>query len=368
MAETVDLPPSSSTPPVGRLAPSPTGVLHVGNARSLLLAWLSARARGGRVLLRVEDLITGPPRHVASLLSDLTYLGLDWDSPDMEEGVCEVDDFVDLDADLPGFILQSQRHRAYERVLGRLVNAGLVYPCVCTRKEIERALRAPHAEDRGPAYPGTCEGRFRDLRHATRWEAERALEANRKPFGVALRLRAPPDPLTFVDGLRGRVKVSVSEDSGDFVVRRKDGSFAYMLAVVIDDLAMGVDEVVRGDDLLDATGQQLAVYEAIARHGVDTDLDADPTRMPPVWFHVPLVYGDDGRRLAKRDKSLHVQTLQEMGVPGEKVRRWMARSLGLPDSDDPAELAAHFDWATCPRGPVVFGETELAKLRLMQSI
>ena len=362
MADPVAALTSPARPPVGRLAPSPTGVLHVGNARSLLLAWLSARSRGGRVLLRIEDLVTGPPRHVASLISDLLYLGLDWDPPSVDEGVCEVDDFVDLDADLPAFVLQSQRHRAYERVLARLVNAGLVYPCVCTRREIEQALRAPHAEDRGAAYSGTCDGRFGSIQDAVRFDARAAEEAGRRPFGVALRLRAPGEPMRFMDGVSGAVSVTLAEDSGDFVVRRKDRSFAYMLAVVVDDQAMGVDEVGRGDDLLDVTAQQLALYAAIARHGDSADLGADVTRPPPAWFHVPLVYGDDGRRLAKRDRSLHVQTLQESGVPGERVRRWLAGSLGLPDTDDPMEMAAHFQWAGSPRQKVVFGAAALAGL------
>ena len=353
---------AAACPPVGRLAPSPTGVLHIGNARSLLLAWLSARSRGGKVLLRVEDLIPGQPEFVISLLRDLRYLGLDWDAPPDCEGVCQVADFVDMDGDLPPFILQSERHRAYNRVLGRLADAGLVYPCVCTRREIEAAVRAPHAEDHGAAYPGTCRGRFVNMKTAIAFEASRAQRAGRKPVGVAMRLRVPDDPLVFVDQLHGTVTVSLPEDCGDFVIQRKDGAFAYMLAVVVDDLAMGVTEVVRGDDLLDCTGQQLALYQAIARHGVQTDLAAVVDRPPPDWVHVPLVYGDEGRRLAKRDRSLHVQTLQEMGVPGSAVRRWLAGSLGLPDSDDPAELAAHFSWAAMPRGPAVFGAAELAGL------
>ena len=350
------------SPPVGRLAPSPTGVLHIGNARSLLLAWLSVRSRGGRVLLRVEDLAPGPPDKVASLLGDMHYLGLDWDPPDLAEARVDVADFIDLDANLPPFILQSRRHGAYQRVLDDLERAGLVYPCICTRKEIEQALRAPHAETRGAAYPGTCNGRFSSISEAVRYEAEVSHAADRKPIGVALRLRVPSAPITFTDGVCGDVNVSLQDQSGDFVIRRKDGAFAYMLAVVVDDLAMGIDEVVRGDDLLDCTGQQLALFDALDRHRVVSDPGVDPTRPPPAWFHAPLVYGDDGRRLAKRDRSLHVQTLQKMGVPGARVRRWLAASLGLPDTDDPAEMAAHFDWAGSPRDSVVFGGAELAAL------
>ena len=351
-----------SPEPTGRLAPSPTGVLHIGNARSLLLAWLSVRSRGGRVLLRIEDLVPGPPEGISSLLSDLCYLGLDWDPPSPGAGVREVADFFDAAGEQAPFVLQSERHAIYQRVLARLSEAGLVYPCVCTRREIEQAVRAPHAEDRGRAYPGTCRDRFAGVGEALEFEAMAAKRAGRATAGVAMRLKVPTEPMVFEDALCGTVRVCLPRESGDFVIRRKDSAYAYMLAVVVDDLAMGVDEVVRGDDLLDCTGQQLALFDAIVRHGIASDLGAPVQPAPPRWLHVPLVYGDDGRRLAKRDRSLHVQTLQQMGVPGAQVRRWLAGSLGLPDSDDPAEMAAHFSWPRLPRDGVVFGAQALATL------
>jgi glutamyl-tRNA synthetase len=292
---------------VGRLAPSPTGVLHVGNARSLLWAWLSARARGGRVLLRVEDLLPGSPEHVASVVRDLVWPG------------------------------------------------------------IEAALRAPHAEDRGPRYPGTCRGRFVDLASALRWEAARASRLGHVAVGAAQRLRAPRGVVSFDDALCGRTLADVAGSSGDFVVRRKDGSAAYVLAVVVDDVAMGVDDVVRGDDLLEVTGEQIVVYDALAEHAADLDFGSPARRLSrPRWTHVPLVYGDDDRRLAKRNRSLHVATLQARGVSPALLRRWLAASMGLPAIADGDALAAAYadvaDAGALRRGPVRFGQRELDAL------
>jgi glutamyl-tRNA synthetase len=149
--------------------------------------------------------------------------------------------------------------------------------------------------------------------------------------------------VTFTDRLGGVRMVHLPSDSGDLVVRRKDGGFAYMLAVVVDDAAQGVTEVVRGDDLLDATAQQLAVYAALGHTTV------------PSWVHLPLVLGDDGRRLAKRNRSLQISALREMGVRPDTVRAWLAESLGLPATGEMAKLVQAFDWAQVPRQPVVFG-------------
>ncbi len=349
----------------GRLAPSPTGVLHVGNARSLLWAWLSARAAGLRILLRVEDLLPGAPEHIASVLADMRWLGLDWDAPAPElEGLAHASELElgpasDGSRGEPSFVLQSRRSEVYRRVLARLTEAGLVYPCVCTRKDIARASRAPHAEDKGRAYPGTCRGRFEDLGEAIRWEGAQALRLGRPPVGAALRLRVPDTPVDFVDALHGACQVHLPSDCGDFVIRKKDGLFAYMFAVVVDDLAMGVTEVVRGDDLLDCTGQQVALYRALAEHLQPGDLGPGATPVgEPTWTHVPLVLGDDGRRLAKRNRSVHVRQLAAQGVAPRELRRWLATSLGLPQSGDLAELVAAWPTASPPRDAVVF--TELA--------
>ncbi len=324
---------------VGRLAPSPTGLLHVGNARSLLLAWLAARHAGGKIYLRVEDLLPDGDAHLPSLLADLRWLGLDWDP------------WQDRD-----YTRQSARSAVYDALLAQLLACGGVYPCVCTRKDIDLAARAPHAEDHCAAYPGTCRGRFASESEALAFEHARAVAENRPPLGVALRLRVPPDPIAFSDRLNGPQSIGLPQDSGDIVVRRKDGGVAYMFAVVVDDWAMGVTQVVRGDDLLTATAQQLAVYAALQRL-------ASPLLPPfaglPAYAHVPLVLGDDGRRLAKRNQSLQLGVLRREGVPAARLRQWLAASIGLVA---PADWIAQFDWARLPRQPVRFGAAELAAL------
>ena len=351
-----------NAPVVGRLAPSPTGVLHVGNARSLVAAWLSARSVGGKVLLRIEDLLPGQPEKVASVLEDLRYLGLDWDPPPPEQSCREPSDF---DVDLPGntpFWLQSARSHAYDAESHALIAAGSAYPCVCTRKDIERALRAPHAEERGAAYPGTCRGRFADLAAAVRWEGALASRLGRRPVGAALRLRAEAGQTEVQDGFAGAAQIDVAGTFGDFVIRRKDGLHAYMFAVVLDDIAMGVTEIVRGDDLLECTAQQFQVAVALADHSADESVAIRAREAPPRFMHIPLVYGDDGRRLAKRDASIHVRALQEEGVPAERLRRWIAVSLGLAATGDLEAMAAAFDWERVPRWPVRFGADDLHAL------
>src|SRR4051794_1717063 len=263
----------------GRFAPSPTGDLHLGNLRTALLAWRFARAPGGRFLMRVEDLDTGRVRPGVEerQLAALQAIGIDWDGP---------------------VVRQSERLELYAAALARLDT----YPCFCTRAEIREAASAPH----GPvgAYPGTC----RELSEAERAERE---AAGRPP---ALRVRA--------DG---------SVD--DFVVRRGDGAYAYNLAVVVDDAAMGVDQVVRGDDLLDSTPRQVWLAEALG--------------LPvPDYVHVPLVLGPDGARLAKRHGAV---TLRELD-PGEALA-WILRSLGLPREGDPVDA---FDPVRLPTEPTVF--------------
>lgn len=324
---------------VGRLAPSPTGLLHIGNARSLLAAWLSARHQDGRIYLRIEDLLPDADRHLPGLLDDLAWLGLVCDS--WPEG--------------GALVRQSQRSRLYAELLQGLMDRGEVYPCVCTRKDIDGAARAPHAEDRAAPYPGTCRGRFISEDEALEWERQRAMAEGRAPLGVALRLRVPDAPVLFVDQLHGPQRVHLPTDSGDIVVRRKDGGVAYMFAVVVDDLAMGVTEVVRGDDLLEVTGQQLAVYAALRR--LQSPLLPETWSLP-TYVHLPLVVGDDDRRLAKRNQSLHLGALRAAGVPASRLLGWLARSLGL-EAAGLAELARSFDWAQVPRLPIRFGGAEL---------
>ncbi len=369
---------AASGPHVGRLAPSPTGVLHVGNARSLLWATLAARSRGGKLPLRVEDLVPGAHEQIAQVLADLQWLGLTWDDPGALVGRRDPAEYGPELEGLPAFVLQSDRAGLHAALLDRLVRRGDVYPCVCTRKDIDAAARAPHAEDRATRYPGTCRGRFPDLSAALRFEAARAARAGHSPLGAALRMRAEGGVLRWYDDILGPQACDVKADSGDFVVRRKDGTPAYMLAVVADDRAMGITEVVRGDDLAEVTAQQLLVHAALA--GLDAGqpraADADPALTPglPRFCHVPLVFGDDGRRLAKRNRSLHVQTLRHEGVDPRQLRAFLAMSFGLPAEDDLGALADAYrqrfgasDFAearsTDALQPIVFDIAELEALR-----
>jgi glutamyl-tRNA synthetase len=293
----------------GRYAPSPTGDLHLGNLRTAVLAWLFARSAGARFLVRLEDLDAGRvrPGVAERQLADLRALGLDWDG--------EV-------------VVQSERAGAYAAALERLEAAGRLYECFCTRAEIREAASAPHGPGPEGAYPGTC----RDLSPAQR-AARRA--AGRPP---ALRVRAEGAEVAFRD-------LQLGEHSGivdDFVVRRSDGAVAYNLAVVVDDLAQGVGEVVRGADLLDTTPRQLLLAGWLGGQ-------------PPAYAHVPLVLGPDGARLAKRHGGV---TLRDL-APAAAVA-WMARSLGLPAARSAPELlAAGFDRAALPREPTVLNPAAL---------
>ena len=268
---------------VGRYAPSPTGHLHLGNLRTALLAWLFARSAGSEFLMRMEDLDSSRvrPGYAEQQLEDLAAVGVDWDG--------EV-------------VFQSQRLALYEEAIARLRDAGLVYECFCTRAEIRAAIEAPHGPLPEGAYPGTC----RDLT-----EAERERRRARRPGALRVRADAPG-----VD---------------DFVIRRNDGAPAYNLAVVVDDAAQGVEQVVRGADLAESTPRQQWLCRALGLAQLD-------------YVHVPLVLGPDGSRLAKRHGSV---TLRE--VPAQTARTWMLRSLGLP-SLEPED----FDPARLPREPAIF--------------
>jgi glutamyl-tRNA synthetase len=230
---------------VGRLAPSPTGGQHLGNARTYLIAWLSARSQGGRVLLRIED-IDAPrvkPGYVDLILEDLRWLGLDWDGEPM---------------------IQSHWLARHEAALHRLQEQELVYPCMCSRADI-RATSAPHVEDEGPVYPGTCAGR-------------RVADAVELRGQYVWRLRTAGREVEFADGFRGPTRLTLRQIGGDFVVWRSIGVPAYQLAVVVDDAEQGVTEVIRGDDLVFSTPRQLLLYEALGWTA-------------PRFTHVPLVLG-----------------------------------------------------------------------------
>lgn len=296
----------------GRFAPSPTGTLHVGNLRTALLAWLFARSAGRLFRLRVEDLDPADARadHEAGQLADLAALGLDWDGP---------------------VVHQSARRAEHHAAVEALIAQGRTYPCYCTRREIREAPRAPH----GPtgAYPGTC---------ASLTDAERAARAagGRVP---AVRLRAGGEVVAVKDRLHGEVALAVD----DFVLRRNDGICAYNLAVVVDDDAMGIGEVVRGDDLLDSTPRQVLVARLLG------------LRIPE-HAHVPLVVGPGGARLAKRHGAVTLAGLAELGVDAADVLAMLAASVGLARPGErgvtPSGLLDRFDPAALPRDPWVWRE------------
>jgi glutamyl-tRNA synthetase len=274
---------------VGRLAPSPTGAQHLGNARTYLIAWLSARSQGGRVLLRIEDIDSPRTRAgaVEQALTDLRWLGLTWDGEP---------------------IIQTERLSIYEQALDRLKAKERVYPCTCTRSDVERAASAPHLEHEGPVYPGTCRGR--------RASDSLLLEKDGRAF--CWRFRVPERSPVFVDGFRGSCSVNLQEVGGDFVVWKTTLTPAYQLSVVVDDADMGVTEVVRGDDLVPSTPRQLLLAEALGL-------------LSPRFVHVPLVVGPDGRRLAKRHGDTRIATLPEAGVPAERLLGLLAWSCGWLD-------------------------------------
>ena len=292
----------------GRFAPSPTGPLHLGNLRTALLAWLFARSAGARFQVRMEDLDRSRvrPGVEEEQLADLSAIGLDWDGT---------------------VVRQSERMELYEEAIARLDTGGLLYPCYCTRAEIRAAASAPHGISAADRYPGTC----RELTRSER--AER--EATGRP--PALRVRSEHARIVFEDRLLG----SIEEEVDDFVVRRNDGTPAYQLAVVVDDAAQGIGEVVRGADLVDSTPRQVLLVHLLG--------------LPePRYAHVPLVLGPDGKRLAKRHGAV---TLSDRGEGPDEVRTWIAISLGLakvgerPTLED---LLARFDPDLLPHEPTVW--------------
>ncbi|GAC1353548.1 MAG: tRNA glutamyl-Q(34) synthetase GluQRS [Polyangiales bacterium] len=291
----------------GRFAPSPTGDLHLGGAFTALAACLRARESGGMLVVRMEDL--DPPRTVAGaadrILDDLGWLGLDGDEGPRAGGPYAP-------------YVQSARNPRYAEAIDRLRAGGLVYPCTCSRAEIARASSAPHAGEEGPRYPGTC----RDPKN------------RRSDRPAALRLRVPDDArrvVAFVDVVAGAREEDVAASVGDFVLQRADGVASYQLAVVVDDLAMGIDEVVRGDDLLPSTARQILLARLLGG-------------APPRHVHLPMVRGPDGERLAKRHQSRWrgstIAELRADGLDAEALLGELAAGLGLLAAPRPSTLAA----------------------------
>jgi glutamyl-tRNA synthetase len=304
---------------VGRVAPSPTGAQHLGNARTYLLAWLAARVRRGRIILRIEDLDTPRTKPAATqqAIDDLRWLGLDWD-----EGP---------DCGGPNHpYVQSARLSSYEAALRNVIERGLCYPCTCSRSEVAAAASAPHETIEGPRYPGTCAG----------WRLGDPLPDQ----DYCWRFRSSDRTLVFEDRIAGRQVCSPAKTLGDWVIARRDGNPSYQLAVVVDDLAMGINQVVRGADLIPSTFRQLDLMSALG------------TTPAIEYWHPPLVVGSDGRRLAKRHGDTRLANYRAAGCPPQRIVGWAAWTAGLiEDWEDcrPEELLPRFEFARIVRAPTV---------------
>ena len=314
---------------IGRLAPSPTGALHLGNARSFLLAWLSVRQQNGKILLRIED-IDSPrvkPWAREQTLTDLKWLGLDWDwGPDVSVPHTSY--------------IQTERLERYRLVLEQLASEGAIYPCFCSRREVNEAASAPHETSEpqaqlleGSIYPGTC----RDLKRST---ASASAASNE----FAWRWRFDEGELTWVDAALGKQSANPRRQLGDFVIGKSDGTPAYQLAVVVDDFDMGVTEIVRGSDLVPSTYRQLAILQHLGWRA-------------PKYCHVPLMVGPDGRRLAKRHGDTRLSHFRELGFQPQDLVGYLAWTLGLqtlPDPIEAQELIGTLDWRKVTASPTVF--------------
>lgn len=286
--------------PVGRFAPTPSGRMHLGNVFAALLAWLAARSQDGEMVLRMEDLdsLRTSEEYAQVLREDLAWLGLDYDR------------------ETPP---QSQRSRVYDEYFDRLASQGLLYPCYCTRSQLH-SVNAPHLSDGTYVYPGTC----RALTPAQRAAQSRA---------PAWRVTVPDRVWRFYDRIQGDYALNLATDCGDMVVRRADGVYVYQLAVTVDDAAAGVNQVVRGVDLLSSAPRQMFLQELFG--------------FPhPEYGHIPLLTAADGRRLSKRDQDLDLGRLRQR-VPPEALVGWLAHAAGLidrPEKVSPRELIGEFSW------------------------
>ena len=308
-----------TTAGITRLAPSPTGALHLGNIRTFLINAALAGQHGWQTLMRIEDLDTPRTKTGADtqVLEELTWLGLSWDGP---------------------ILYQTQRAAVYQSHLETLVEKGLAYPCICSRRDIESAASAPHAEDHITTYPGTCRDRF---------SPADITAGIRRPDGTppAWRLKVPDAPITVHDRFAGKHTFDLRHCGGDFVIMRNNGTAAYQLAVTIDDALSGVNRIVRGDDLLDSAARQIYLRSLL---GFDA---------PVTWYHVPLVIGTDGRRLAKRHGDTRISFYRQHGCTPERIIGLSAYYCGIIPAPAPMDLGQfidRFDIATLGPHAVVF--------------
>lgn len=293
----------------GRFAPSPSGRMHLGNALSAMLAWLSAKHQGSEILLRIEDLdpARSKAEYAQGIMDDFRWLGLLWDRRATD---------------------QSKRGEAYAAALRQLGQMNLIYPCYCSRDQLH-AASAPHASDGRVIYAGTC-------RNLT---PEQRAVMTKKP---SLRIRLPDREISFRDGLQGNVTMNLQLEFGDIILRRADGVAAYQLAVVVDDGTEGVTEVVRGRDLLSSTPVQLYLYELLGL-------------TPPKFYHVPMLLAPDGRRLSKRDRDLDFGYLRQHFSP-EEIIGLLGHLAGLMERWEPVsarELACDFSWSRVKQSDII---------------
>ena len=291
--------------------------MHLGNVFCALLSWLSAKSKGGEWRLRIEDLDPDRSRQdfAMQLMDDLQWLGLSWDG--------EV-------------VWQSQRSDIYEHYLKLLEDKGLTYPCYCTRADI-MATQAPHETDGRIVYAGTCRGKKRDEMG--------------KNVPYATRFLVPDEDITFQDGHYGEQKVNLAKHCGDYILRRKDGAWAYQLAVVVDDALMGITEIVRGRDLLLSTPQQIHLHQTIASFS-----PFHPFTFSPFYYHHPLLINENGQRLCKRDKSLDLSVLREKHKNPDEIVGFLACLAGIipaPAPAKPQDLLPLFDWQKVPTDDII---------------
>lgn len=297
----------------GRFAPSPTGRMHLGNVFCALLSWLSAKSKGGEWVLRIEDL--DPQRskkeYALQLMDDLQWLGLSWDGEP---------------------VWQSQRGGIYEEYLRKLTEMGLTYPCHCTRADI-MATQAPHETDGRIVYKGTCR--------------PNAYTTTPLALPATTRLIVPDSMIPFTDGHYGEHSTNLSEHCGDYILRRKDGAWAYQLAVVVDDALMGVTEIVRGRDLLLSSPQQIHL-RGLLFSGHSNNAQA--------FFHHPLLCNEQAQRLCKRDKSMDLAYLRGMGITAQEIIGKLAHLAGIiPEATciTPQELVPAFAWNKVPTKDII---------------
>lgn len=319
----------------GRYAPSPTGLIHLGNARTALVAWLSARSRGGAFVWRLEDL--DPPRALPgaadAALADLTWLGLDWDEGPRKGGPYAP-------------YVQSARAEHYEAALQHLAQAGRLFPCRRTRKDLRQLASAPHGTGGLPPYPPALRPR-----HLNADWFETLAQMDRPD--AAMRFQVHDQPVVFTDRVQGACREQVDQTVGDFVLKRRDGLYAYQLAVVVDDLLMHITEVVRGADLLASTARQIQLIEALG----------GPV---PAYAHVPMVVNAAGEKLSKRNGGLTLRALREAGIDAAQIVGYLAYTLGLletPTRCRPEALVPRFTWPALNRADWQLPEDLVPHLR-----